>query len=106
MARTNSTMLELGTTAPDLALPDVVTGREIGLDTFAGKKALLVMFICRHCPFVKHVQGELARLGRDYQARDLGIVAVSSNDAAYAIDPLSIPGSIQCSVTACRRSPL
>ncbi len=82
MVRTNSTMLELGTTAPDFSLPDVVTSREVGRDTFAGKKALLVMFICRHCPFVKHIQGELARLGRDYQARDMGIVAVSSNDAA------------------------
>ena len=82
MSLTESTMLELGTTAPDFQLPDVVSGDTIKLDTFAGKKALLVMFICRHCPFVVHVKEELARLGRDYAAQSLGIVAISSNDAA------------------------
>lgn len=81
MARTESTMLALGTQAPAFSLPDVVSGETISLDTFAGKSALLVMFICRHCPFVKHIQDELARLGRDYQNTDLGIVAISSNDA-------------------------
>jgi peroxiredoxin len=75
-------MLDLGTTAPDFSLPDVATGRMVGPATFAGSKALLVMFLCRHCPFVKHVEDELARIGRDYQSRDVGIVAVSSNDAA------------------------
>jgi peroxiredoxin len=82
VVRTNSTMLDLGTIAPDFSLPDVATGRPVGPADFAGKKALLVMFICRHCPFVIHVRDELARLGRDYQSRDVGIVAVSSNDAA------------------------
>jgi peroxiredoxin len=77
MALTYSTMLPLGTKAPDFRLPDVVTGRMVSLADFAGKKALLVMFICRHCPYVKHVQDELARLGRDYDC----IVAISSNDA-------------------------
>ena len=81
MSETASTMLELGTAAPDFLLPDVVTGRMISLGAFAGKKALLVMFICPHCPFVKHVQDELARVGRDYEATGLGIVAISSNDA-------------------------
>ena len=81
MVRTLSTMLDLGTEAPDFSLPDVVSGRTISLASFAGKKALLVMFICRHCPYVKHVQGELARLGRDYQGKDVGVVAISSNDA-------------------------
>lgn len=75
-------MLPLGTAAPDFALPDVVSGKTIALDDFAKKKALLVMFICRHCPYVKHVQRELAKIGRDYQDRPLGIVAISSNDAA------------------------
>jgi len=75
-------MLELGTKAPDFALPDVISGRRISLPEFAGEKALLVMFICRHCPYVKHVQEELARLGRDYADKDLGIVAISSNDAS------------------------
>jgi len=81
MSRTLSTMLELGTIAPDFALPDVVSGQTISLNTFSGKKALWVMFICRHCPFVKHVQQELARIGRDYSNKDVGMVAISSNDA-------------------------
>ena len=80
-------MVALGTAAPDFSLPDVSTGRTVRLGDFADKKALLVMFICRHCPFVVHVQDELARLGRDYAARDIGIVAISSNDAtSYADD--------------------
>ena len=81
MARTASTMLPLGTKAPEFQLPDVVSGETISLDTFAGKQGLVVIFLCRHCPFVKHVQGELAKLGRDYQDADLGIVAISANDA-------------------------
>jgi peroxiredoxin len=87
MARTESTMLELGTPAPDFQLPDVTSGETITPDRFKDKKALLVMFICRHCPYVKHVQGGLAQLGRDYADRSLGIVAISSNDAtAYPED--------------------
>ena len=81
MALTASTMLPLGTSAPDFHLPDVVSGNTVSLATFAGKSALLVMFICRHCPFVKHVQDELARLGKDYVNRNVGIVAISANDA-------------------------
>lgn len=82
MALTPSTMLPLGTKAPDFQLPDVVSGKTISLDTFAGKQALLVMFICRHCPFVKHVQTQLAQIGKDYANSDVGIVAISANDAA------------------------
>jgi len=81
MAETPSRMVELGTTAPGFSLPDVVSGQTVSLNTFAGKKALLLMFICPHCPFVKHVQDELARVGSDYADRDIGIVAISSNDA-------------------------
>ncbi|MGB5037837.1 MAG: thioredoxin family protein [Blastocatellia bacterium] len=81
MARTESRMLTLGTKAPEFHLPDVVSGREVSLDTFKDQKGLLVLFICRHCPFVKHIQDELARIGRDYAGKDLGIVAISSNDA-------------------------
>jgi peroxiredoxin len=82
-----SAMLELGTPAPAFSLPDVVTGRTISLDTFTGSNAILVMFICRHCPFVVHVQQELSRLGRDYQPKGVGIVAISANDAvAYPDD--------------------
>src|SRR5579863_9636824 len=86
MARTASTMVALGTAAPEFALPDVTTGRTVHLADFADKQSLLVMFICRHCPFVVHVQDELARLGRDYASRDIGLVAISSNDAAVYPD--------------------
>jgi peroxiredoxin len=77
-----STMLALGTKAPDFELPDVVTGLPVSIRDFDGKRALLVMFICRHCPYVRHVRGELARLGRDFAESDLAIVAISSNDPA------------------------
>ena len=80
MARTPSTMLELGTPAPDFALPDT-DGRTVSSDDFADARALLVMFICNHCPFVKHVRSELARIGRDYSTRGVATVAISSNDA-------------------------
>lgn len=82
MAMTASTMLSLGTSAPAFQLPDVVSGKTISLDTFAGKQALLVMFICQHCPFVKHVKAELGKLGQDYQDKNVGIVAISANDVA------------------------
>ena len=75
-------MLALGTPAPDFHLPEVTTGKTVALDDFRGKKALLVMFICRHCPYVRHVQNELSELGRDYADASLAIVAISSNDAA------------------------
>ncbi len=81
MVLTASTMLPLGTKAPEFHLPEVVSGENISLANFADKKALLVMFICRHCPFVKHIQTELANLGKDYFNSDLGIVAISANDA-------------------------
>ncbi|MEO1095447.1 MAG: thioredoxin family protein [Cyanobacteria bacterium J06638_28] len=82
MVMVESTMLKLGTPAPAFALPDVVTGEIVSLDTFAGKSALLFMFICEHCPFVKHVQDELARLGKDYTPKNVGIVAISANNVA------------------------
>jgi peroxiredoxin len=82
MAKTESSMLALGTPAPDFQLTDVTSGAAISLATFQQKKALLVMFICRHCPYVKHVQTELARIGLDYADKSVGIVAISSNDAA------------------------
>ena len=78
MAETPSRMIALGTMAPEFTLPDVVSGQTVSLNTFAGRKAFLVMFICPHCPFVKHVQDELARLEHD---RDIAIIAISSNDA-------------------------
>lgn len=79
-------MLPLGTVAPAFTLPDT-TLQQVSLETFTGAPALLVMFICNHCPFVKHLRSELAQLGRDYVAQGLGIVAISSNDAdAYPAD--------------------
>lgn len=75
-------MLPLGTQAPDFQLPDTVSGETVSLATFSDRAGLLVMFICEHCPFVKHVQDELARLGKDYQDKGLGIVAISANDVA------------------------
>lgn len=82
MALVPSTMLPLGTPAPDFALPEVSTGKTVRLADFNGKKALLVMFLSRHCPYVKHVQAELAKLAGDHATRDLALVAVGSNDAA------------------------
>lgn len=79
MALTPSTMLPLGTEAPAFSLPNVVDGTTVSRDDFRGRKGLLVMFICNHCPYVKHIRPALAQLGRDYQP-DLGIVAISSND--------------------------
>ena len=75
-------MKALGSQAPDFRLPDVVTGKQVSRADVAGPKGMLVMFICRHCPFVKHVQDELAKIGRDYAGRGVGIVAISANDVA------------------------
>ena len=81
MVKTASTMLALGTIAPEFQLPDVVSGNTISLSTFSDSKALLFMFICQHCPFVIHVRQELSKIGSDYSDR-LGIVAISANDVA------------------------
>jgi peroxiredoxin len=81
MVRTPSTMLPLGTRAPDFTLPNV-DGRLVSLASAAGPKGALVMFICNHCPFVKHVADQLAALGRDFMPQGIGIVAISANDVA------------------------
>lgn len=81
MVMTPSTMLELGTTAPDFELLEVVSGKPFSLSSLKGKKAILVMFICRHCPYVLHVKEEIARLGREYVPKEVGVVAISSNDS-------------------------
>ena len=75
-----SVMLPLGTPAPPFSLPDVVSDNLYSLNSFAGKAALLVMFICRHCPYVEHVEQGLANLGKDYAGTGLGIIGISSND--------------------------
>lgn len=81
MARTESAMLALGTSAPEFSLPDVVSAKTVDSQSAAGPKGLLVMFICRHCPFVNHLEKGLAQLGRDYDGKGIGTVAISSNDA-------------------------
>ncbi len=75
-----SVMLPLGTPAPPFALRDVVSRQIYSLDSFAGKTALLVMFICRHCPYVVHVEHGIAKIGRSYRDTGLGIIGISSND--------------------------
>ncbi len=80
MAETPSTMLALGTTMPGFSLTDAASGAEVTDQDYPDHEALVVMFICNHCPFVKHVVGELGRLGRDYLRRGIGIVAINSND--------------------------
>jgi peroxiredoxin len=81
MARTESTMIALGTAAPSFTLEDVVTARHLSIEDLRRPHGLLVMFICRHCPFVKHVEQELAAIGKDFSPKGVGIVAISSNDA-------------------------
>jgi peroxiredoxin len=81
MARTPSQMLPLGTLAPEFSLPDP-DGASHSLDDAAGSRAYLIMFICNHCPFVKHVADELARLGRDYQDKGVAVFAINSNDVS------------------------
>lgn len=79
MARTPSTMLPLSTPAPDFRLPDV-DGRLVARDDFAGAPALLVMFLCNHCPFVVHIREHLVALVKGWQARGVACVAIMSND--------------------------
>lgn len=82
MALTPSTMLPLGTLAPDFSLPDVVSERPVSLGDFRMSPALLVMFLCNHCPYVKHVRDPLAALVKEYQAKGLAAVGISSNDVS------------------------
>ncbi|HEV8112656.1 MAG TPA: thioredoxin family protein [Planctomycetota bacterium] len=80
MALTRSTMLPLETPAPDFELPDTVSGKTVALRDLAARKGLLVMFLCTHCPYVRHIREGLARFGRDYAVKDLAMVAISAND--------------------------
>lgn len=81
MVKTASTMLPLGTKAPDFSLVNV-DGRTVSLADFEGAPALLVIFMCNHCPFVKHIAPELARLGHAYQSKGVAVVGISSNDVS------------------------
>lgn len=80
MVETASTMLPLGTSLPSFELGDVVTGTLYTDKNVTGEKATLVMFICNHCPFVKHVVGEIGRVANDYIPKGIGVVAINSND--------------------------
>ncbi|WP_207513458.1 thioredoxin family protein [Longitalea luteola] len=82
MARTPSVMTPLGTKAPDFTLPDTVSGKDLSLQALKGATATVIMFICNHCPFVKHVNAELVKLGNDYKNKGIGFIAISSNDVA------------------------
>ncbi len=79
MVATNSTMLPLGTPAPDFRLPDT-NGRAFSLADLKQAKALVVVFMCNHCPYVKHIRAGLAQLARDYQPRGVALVGINSND--------------------------
>jgi peroxiredoxin len=79
MALTNSTMLPLGTSAPDFSLPDA-DGKCVALKDFKGAKGLLVIFMCNHCPYVKHIAFALAKLAAEYQKKGIGVVGINSND--------------------------
>ena len=93
MARTESSMMTLGTEAPDFRLEDVVSGRKFTPQEARGEHGLLVMFLCRHCPFVKHLDRGLSQLGHDYQDKGVGIVAIGSNDAD--VYPEDSPASLK-----------
>jgi len=80
MARTESTMLELGTPAPDFSLPEPATGNTFSLSNFTGNEALLVIFMCNHCPYVLHIHEQLNELIREYQPKGLAAVAINAND--------------------------
>ena len=98
MALTPSTMrLSLGAAAPDFSLPDP-DGKSHALGDFAGRSALLVAFICNHCPYVKHVAPAFAQLAREYQGRGVGVVAINSND--YEHYPDDSPTKMQEEIAA------
>ena len=80
MALTESTMINLGTKAPDFTLPDTVSGKEMSLSDFTSGRATVIMFLCNHCPYVIHVNEELVRLAKEYQEIGVSFVAISSND--------------------------
>jgi peroxiredoxin len=80
MARTASTMKELGINAPDFTLPDTLSDKQMSLNSLKGEVATVIMFICNHCPFVLHVNEELVKLANDYQSRQISFIAISAND--------------------------
>ncbi|HUS36553.1 MAG TPA: thioredoxin family protein [Verrucomicrobiae bacterium] len=97
MALTPSTMLALGTLAPDFKLPDT-NGKMVALGDFKDARALVVAFICNHCPYVKHIRSGLAEFGREMQGRGVAVVAINSNDAEKY--PADAPGQMAAEVRA------
>jgi len=81
MARTPSVMVSLGTKAPGFTLPDTISGKQVSFFDVKGKKGTVIMFICNHCPFVKHVNQELVKLANEYIGKGIGFAAINSNDA-------------------------
>ena len=100
MAQTASTMLPLGTPTPDFNLPEPATGKAISLGDFQSTPALLVMVICNHCPFVKHIRQGLVQFAQDYHAKGLAIVAISARSptsgSAGTEPPTKAPRSSDC----------
>lgn len=95
MPAATSTMLALGTPVPDFDLPDTVNGNRLSIHDVSGRKALVVMFICNHCPYVVHIQQGLADFGRDYSEADVAIVGISANDArSYPDDAPDLLGKV------------
>lgn len=80
MSRTSSSMLPLGTMAPEFSLMDTVTEKTVNLQALKGDKGTVIMFICNHCPFVKHVNPEIVNVAKAYQEKGIGFIAISSND--------------------------
>ena len=80
MSLTPTTSKSLGFKAPDFTLPDTVSGEEKSIENLQGEKATVVMFICNHCPYVKHVKEGLVELASDYLPKGIGFIAISSND--------------------------
>jgi len=81
MVETPSKMVPLGTKAPDFTLPDTISGKRMSLEELKSEQATVVMFICNHCPYVKHLQGQLVELANDYIPQGVAFIAISSNDA-------------------------
>ena len=100
MALTPSTMLPLGTVAPEFRLPEPATGREIALADFSAAPALVVAFICNHCPYVKHIREGLARFGKDSAAQGAALVAISANDVTT--HPEDSPAKMAAEVRSAR----
>ncbi|TAL47451.1 MAG: thioredoxin family protein [Chitinophagaceae bacterium] len=93
MARTPSTMVALGKKAPAFTLPDTITGKNLSLENIKGETATVIMFICNHCPFVKHVNTELVKLANDYKSKEISFIAISANDAVNYPD--DAPGKMK-----------